>query len=273
MTKKTKSVVLHIFLVMGLLVFVMPFVYMIIASTQNNAEIMAVPPLMTPSNHGVENLQNLQTKYDFIRAFGNTLFITVVGTILSTILVTMAGYSFAKYDFNHKDKIFKMLLFTTMIPIFSTIVPRFLMFAQLGLINTYAGIIIPSLSAASAVFLMRQYMLSIPDELIESARIDGASEFIIFIKVSLPMVIPGIITVALILFVGFWNDYLWPLMAITTPDMNTLSLVIRSIGLSVDELDYGLRYMALMLSIIPILIFYILMQTKIKENNVSSAVK
>lgn len=271
--KKSKKIIVHLILVFGLLVFVLPFIYMIFASTQNNAEIMAIPPRLTPSSHGLENIKNLQEKYTFSHAFLNTLIITIGGTFFATIFVALSGYAFAKYKFKYRNEIFKLILFTTMIPLFSTIVPRFLIFANLGLINTYVGLILPGLAAASSVFLMRQYMLSIPDELIESARIDGASEFKIFIKVSLPMVVPGVITVALIIFIGFWNGYLWPLMATSTPNMETISLVIRNISLSVDELDYGMRYIALTLSIVPILLFYIVMQTKIKENNVSSAIK
>lgn len=271
--KTRKKVVIHALLVLGLLIFVLPFVYMIIAATQNNAEITSIPPSLTPSTHASENLVNLQTKYQFVHAFMNTVLITVVGTFIATIIVALSGYAFAKFEFKNREKLFKMLLFSTMIPGFATLVPRFLVFAQIGLINTYAGLILPSLAAASSVFLMRQYMLSVPDELIESARIDGANEFMIFLKVSVPMVVPGIITVSLLIFIGFWNTYLWPLMATTTPDMNIISLVIRNIGLSVDELDYGMRYMALMLSIVPILIFYIVMQTRIKSNDVSSGIK
>lgn len=270
---KSKKFLVHLLLVAGLLIFVLPFIYMIIAASQNNAEIMAIPPRLTPSAHTTENLNNLQEKYNFSHAFFNTMVITIIGTALATVFVALSGYAFAKYKFKYREQLFKLILFSTMVPLFSTIVPRFLIFANLGLINTYTGLILPGLAAATSVFLMRQYMLAIPDELIESARIDGASEFMIFLKVSLPMVIPGVITVALIIFIGFWNTYLWPLMATSTPDMNTISLVIRNISLSVDELDYGMRYMALTLSTIPILIFYIVMQTKIKENNVSSAIK
>ncbi len=272
-TSKIKKVLLHMVLIIGLFIFVIPFIYMVIASTQVNSEVMSIPPRLTPSIYAKENLINLQNKYMFTTAFTNTLIVTVSGTLLATICVALSGYAFAKFDFKYRDQMFKLLIFTTMIPLFSTIVPRFLIFANLGLINTYIGLILPGLAAAGSVFLMRQYMLSIPDELIESARIDGASEFTIFLKVSIPMVVPGVITVSLIIFIGFWNTYLWPLMATSTPDMNTISLVIRNISLSVDELDYGMRYMALTLSIVPILIFYIIMQTKIKENNVSSAIK
>ncbi len=271
--KRLKSLILHLLLVVGLLIFVLPFIYMIIAATQNNAQITAIPPSLTPSVYGGENITNLQSKYNFTRAFANTLLITIVGTIIVTMLVTLSGYAFAKFNFKYRDKLFKMILFTTMVPLFSTIVPLFLIFAKIGLINTYIGLILPACAAASSVFLMRQYMLLIPDELIESARIDGANEFMIFLRIGVPMVIPGIVTVALMIFIGYWNSYLWPLMATSSPDMNTVSLIIRNISLSLDELDYGMRYMALMLSIVPILAFYIIMQTKIKENNVSSAVK
>lgn len=271
--KNVKKIMIYTLLIIGLLIFVVPFIYMMSAATQNNAEIMSIPPRMAPSNHTMENVTNLQTKHFFSLAFFNTLFITVVGTIFATCFVAFSGYAFAKFNFKYRDQLFKILLFTTMIPLFSTIVPRFLMFANMGLINTYIGLILPGLAAASSVFLMRQYMYAIPDELIESARIDGANEFLIFLKVSLPMVVPGVITVALLIFIGFWNGYLWPLMATSTPDMQTVSLVIRNISLSVDELDYGMRYIALTLSVVPILLFYIGMQTKIKENNVSSASK
>lgn len=270
---KVKKVILYGLLILGLFIFVVPFIYMTIAATQDNATITAIPPSLKPGGNLRANIDTLQSRYDFVRAFENTVFITVVGTIVVTSICTLSGYVFAKFDFKGRDQVFKLFLFTTMIPGFATIVPLFLLFANMGLINTYAGIILPSCAAVTSIFLMRQYMKAVPMELIESARIDGAGEFKIFLKVAVPVVIPGILTTGLMIFIGFWNAYLWPLLATSTNDMQTMSLLIRNMGMSIDEMDYGMRYVALFISIVPILIFYVAMQTKIKENNVGSAVK
>lgn len=270
---KSKKIMLYTLLVVGLLIFILPFIYMTIAATQDNATITAIPPSLKPGGHLKDNIETLQHRYSFVIAFKNTILITVFGTIVVTCVCTLAGYAFAKFKFKGRDKLFKLFLFTTMVPGFATIVPLFLLFANMGLINTYIGLILPSCAAVTSIFLMRQYMKSIPDELIESARMDGANEFYIFLKISVPIVIPGVLTVALLVFIGFWNSYLWPLLATSTNDMQTMSLLIRNMGMSIDEMDYGMRYVALFISIVPILIFYIVMQTKVKENHVGSAVK
>ncbi len=269
----SRKIFLYTVLIFGLFIFVMPFVYMTIAATQDNATITAIPPSLKLGGHLEDNINTLQHRYNFVSAFKNTLIITITGTIIVTCVCTFAGYAFAKFSFKGRDKLFKLFLFTTMVPGFATIVPLFLVFANIGLINTYIGLILPSCAAVTSIFLMRQYMKSIPDELIESARMDGASEFKIFLRVSVPIVIPGILTVALLIFIGFWNSYLWPLLATSTDDMQTMSLLIRNMGMSIDEMDYGMRYVALFISIVPILVFYIIMQTKVKANNVGSAIK
>lgn len=263
----------YVVLVFGLFIFVAPFIYMIIASTQNNEMLTSLPPVLTPGSYAIENIQKLGEKYGFYAAYLNTIIVTVIGTIISTLICTMSGYAFAKFKFKGRKFLFKLLLFTSMVPMFSTMVPLFIIFAKLGLVSTYASLIIPGLAGASSIFMMRQYMYAVPDEMLESARIDGAGEFKIFFKVVAPMSIPSIATAGLTIFVGYWNSYLWPLIIVQDQEHEILSLVIRNMGLTQDEILYGVRYMGLTLSVIPIIIFYIAMQSKMKNSGVSAAIK
>lgn len=273
MTSKFRVISTYALLWIGVLIFTLPFLYMIIASTQNNAMILSIPPSFEFGGYARENMQVLNERFNFYRAFVNTIIITAVGTLFGTMFTTMAGYAFAKYRFSQKENVFKLLLFTTMIPQFATVIPLYLIFAHFGMLNTYAALILPGLASAASVFMMRQYLYAIPDEIIESARIDGASEMRIFYKIAVPMSVPAIVTGALTIFVGYWNAYLWPLISTTSEDMYTVSLVIRNMGLITDDLQYGVRYMGLVIAIIPIIIFYIVVQTRIKDNDLSSAIK
>lgn len=275
MNKPNKKVqaLLYILLIISFLIFTLPFIYMVIASTQNNGQITSIPPVFSFSNHGVENMGILHDKYRYFHAYINTGIVTIIGTILSTFIVSMSGYAFAKFKFKGQDMLFKTLLFTSMVPIFSTMLPLFIMFSKMGLLNTYVSLIIPLLASASTIFMMRQYMYSVPDDVLEAARIDGANEFYIFVKIVMPMSIPAIVTGALTIFIGYWNSYLWPLISITSDNMQILPLVIRNMGLTRDEIYYGARYMGLTLSVIPIIVLYVVVQSKFKSTGASDAVK
>ncbi len=271
--KTIKTLLVYAFLIITFLIFVLPFVYMVIAATQNNGEITSIPPVFRFSTHAKENISILSEKYDYFHAYLNTAIVTVVGTVLSTFIVSMSGYAFAKFNFKGQKFLFNVLLFTSMIPIFSTMLPLFIMFSRVGLLNTYASLIIPLLASASSIFMMRQYMYAVPDDVLESARIDGANEFLIFLKIVMPMSVPAIVTGALTIFIGYWNSYLWPLISITSDDMQILPLVIRNMGLTRDEIFYGARYMGLALSVIPIIVLYILVQRKFESTGVSESIK
>ncbi len=271
--KLPKQILVYGFLIISLLVFTLPFIYMVIASTQNNGQITSIPPVLTFSTHSRENINVLSENYHYFNAYINTIIVTVVGTIVSTLIVSMAGYAFAKFKFKGDQLLFKVLLFTSMVPIFSTMLPLFIMFSKAGLLNSYLSLILPLLASASTIFMMRQYMYAVPDDVLESARIDGANEFMIFMRIVVPMSLPAIVTGALTIFIAYWNSYIWPLISITSEDMQILPLVIRNMGLAREDFYYGARYMGLTLSVIPIIILYVLVQRRFKSTGVSDAVK
>lgn len=268
-----RLVIIHSILIFIAVWFLFPYFYMTITSTMNNAEFLQNPPRLYPSNHILDNAAMLQENYKFIRVLWNTFFVSFVGTILATLVSTMSGYGFEKFDFPFKKNLFVIIFFTSLVPYFTTLIPMFILFSKFGLVNSYAALIIPGISTASNIFMMRQFMKDMPNELIEAARIDGLSEFQIFFKVVVPIMKPAIITMALLIFVGYWNLYLWPLVVINSDNMNMISLVIRNMSMAVDELQYGVRMLISTLATIPIIILYLVVQYNLKSSDIGSAIK
>lgn len=276
MSEKNKGSkrVVYIVLLLGVLVFIVPYIYMMIASTQNNEMILSTNINFKLGHYFKENINYLLENYKYVRVLMNSLIVTVVGTIVSTFVTTLAGYTLAKYRFMGDRLMFSLIMLSRMIPGFAVLIPTFLIFSKLGLTNSYGGIILPAVASANAVFIMKQYADSFPMELIEAARIDGASEWTIFFKIALPLLKPNIITSGLLIFMGYWNSYLFPLVMISDSDMYTVPLIIRNITqASQDDLNYGAMMTVLATSVIPVLILYTWVQSKFKSTDVSAGIK
>ncbi|MFD1465829.1 carbohydrate ABC transporter permease [Lapidilactobacillus mulanensis] len=251
-----------------------PYIYMLIASTQNNGIILSKTIDFRVSKYFQTNMKYLFDNYQYLKVIGNSIFVTVIGTVISTFITTVAGYTLAKYKFVGNHLIFGLIMLSRMIPGFAVLIPTFLLFSKFGLTNSYAGIILPLLASANAVFIMKQYADSFPLELIEAARIDGASEITILFKIAMPLLKPNIITSGLLIFMGYWNSYIFPLVMMSDSDKYTVPLVIRNITqASQDDLNYGAMMAALATSVIPILFLYVWVQTKFKQTDVSAGIK
>ncbi|WP_261806013.1 carbohydrate ABC transporter permease [Lapidilactobacillus luobeiensis] len=269
-----RPTIIYLVLIVGLVVFALPYVYMIIAATQNNATILGEKINFTPGPYFMKNLKEIQEKYNYVKVLWNSAFITIVGTILSTFITTLAGYVMAKYRFKGSNLIFNLVMISRMVPGFAVLIPTFYILSKVGLTNTYAGVIIPGLASTTSVFMMRQYAQKFPTELMEAARIDGAGEWTIFLKIAMPVLTPSIITTALLTFMGYWNSYLMPLVILSDSSKFTIPLVIQNMTQnSYDPLNYGALMAILATSVVPVVLIYMWLQTKFKSNGIDSAIK
>ncbi len=266
------TLLMHLILILGSILTVVPFLYMISASFKTNSEIYSVPLTWIPRNFIIDNYVRLVTELPFIRQYLNSVFLAVVETALLVFFSSLGGYGFAKYEFWGKRPMFLFLLATMMIPSQLSLVPLFLIVNFFGWINTYWAIIVPGMISAFGIFFMRQVMVSIPNEVIDAARVDGASEFGIYWRIALPMAGAGVAVYATLAFLGSWNSFLWPLIVLRTPEMLTAPVAIASL-VGLYKVEYGMIMAGATLSIIPVIILFILGQKYFIAGILSGAIK
>lgn len=272
--KRIAQVFIYLALLIGAVVFILPYVYMLITSTQTNAEIFAPKLNFKPGSHFIDNITYVQETYNYTRILINSIFITVTGTLLSTFMTTLAGYVMAKFKFKGQKLIFNLIVVARMVPSFTLLIPTFYILSKLGLTNTHTGVIVSSLASTTSVFMMRQYAQKFPTELLESGRIDGANEWTIFFRIAVPVLVPSIVTVGLMNFMGYWNSYLYPLVILKDSTKFTVPLVVQNMTQNnYDVLNYGSLMAILSTSVIPVIAVYVLLQRKFKANNLDSAIK
>jgi len=241
---------------------VMPFLFMASTSFTKSFTMMSYPPTLLPKNPSLDNYYAILFTFQeglFPRWFLNTLFTTVCITGGSLILNTLSGYIFAKKEFYGKQVIFSLLLSTLMIPSAVTLIPAFLMINKLGLFNTYWALIIPGLSSPFGIFMMRQFISSLPSELIEVAKIDGASELRIFWSIIIPLSLPAMAALGIFTVINAWNAFLWPLIVLRSNTMRTLVVGLATVQ-SEFNINYGLVMAGSVLTVLPMLILYIFFQ-------------
>ncbi len=250
--------ILYLILIAVSLYYVFPFLWMILSSFKHNADIISIPFNLIPKEWVFTNYWESLTypNMHFPRYFLNSFIVTVFSIMLSTVLVTTAGYGFAKYKFKGNNALFLLILSNLMIPFQAIMVPLFLLVVNLGLYNTYPGIIIPISLNAFGVFLMRQFFYSVPNEIIESARIDGAGEFRIFLSIGLPLVRTPLMTFIVLHAIGAWNSFLWVLIATTGDNFKTVPLGL-ALFQSARNQNYSYILAMAVLASIPTLLLYI----------------
>jgi alpha-1,4-digalacturonate transport system permease protein len=207
-----------------------------------------------------------------MRYFTNSVFVTTVATLLTLLINSMAAYAFAKYNFRGRDGLFVMTLAMIMIPLQVILIPMYLVVSSLGLVNTYWGMIIPAAATPTGVFIIRQYMLTIPDELIEAARIDGAGEFRIFARIVLPLCRPALAVVAIFSILWRWNDFLWPLLIAQKEELYTLPVALALLNGQL-VVPYNIVLAMSVMSIIPVLFMFVFMQRQIVQGIAQTGIK
>jgi len=238
---------------------VAPFVFMVLISFQHTFFVSGNPARWIPRQPTIETYLAVLETPNFLRWVFNSLFVASSVTAIALLIQSMAGYVFAKKEFPGRDLLFILILSGIMIPRAVTIIPTFFIVKDFGLLNSYPGLILPPLAVPFGVFLMRQYMQTLPSELLDASRIDGCSEFGTFWRIVLPLSKPGLAVLGIYTFMEQWRDFLWPLIVAQKDALKTLP-----VGLSVFHTefrtDYGVQMAAVLLSIVPFLIVFLFFQ-------------
>lgn len=242
----------------------LPLYWMIITSIKTQTAIFTYPIEWFPSEITFENFVDLFARFPFGKVLLNSAIVSVSYAVVSIVTCSMAAFAFAKIPFRGSEVLLKIYLATLMIPFQSTLIPLFMMFNSAGLSNTYMSVIIPSLFRVFGIFLLVQHMRTIPDDYIDAARIDGASYFTILYKVILPLSVPVIAGYAVITFMDAWNDYLWPLVMLTKPDMMTVPVALGMVN-GQFERNFGVQMAGSLISILPVILIYLFAQSKFKD--------
>lgn len=258
-------------LTLGAVVVAFPFAWLIVSAVKPRSETLAYPPHVLPQRVTVEYFGTLLGELDFGRYLLNTLAVVAIGMV-GLLLMAMAGYGFAKFSFRGKETLFFLVLTTMMIPVQVTMIPTFLILNAMGLTNTLLGIALPTLVSAFGVFLFRQFMSTIPTEIIEAARIDGAGEVRIFLRIVLPMSGPIMAVQAVLTFITGWNSFLGPLVVATDERLYTLSVGIALLNQQVAT-NPSLQMAASALMVVPVLVVFVIFQRHIVQGFALSGLK
>jgi multiple sugar transport system permease protein len=253
------TLLLHLLLVLGAVLAMLPMIWMISASFMPAGAANSYPPRLFPAEFTTEHYRALFTRLQIGRFLLNSTIIATVVTSISLLINSMAGYAFAKLRFRYRDRIFRLLTIGLVIPVQVAMLPLFLLMRELGLINTYWGVIIPSLASIFGIFLIRQYAISIPDDLLDAARIDGASEWRIYRSIVLPVITPILATLAIWTFLTTWNDFMWPLIVLSDESRYTLPVGLAALA-GEHALDTELMMAGSMLTVTPVLIVFLILQ-------------
>lgn len=262
----------YIFLLTITALTLIPLYWMVVAATIPQSAFFSWPPRLIPGFHYLENFQALQENVNFIRSIANSILIAVSYTALSLVLCSMAGFAFAKYEFRFKEPLFYFILATLVLPIQLLIIPLFLLMVQLGWTNTYLAVILPWVANPLGIFLMRQNMKAIPDSLLESARMDGATEFQLYYKIALPTMIPSLAALAIILFLSQWQAFLYPLVILQDPEMYTIPLALAEL-VGQQRVYFDQIMVATSLAVIPIFVVFLTLQKYFIKGILSGSVK
>ncbi len=241
------------------LVSLAPLAWMLSVSFMPAGEASRFPPPLLPAVATMANYDALFSRAGMGRYFANSLLVAGAITALSLLVNVMAGYAFAKLRFAGRERIFRTLLAALVIPAQVAMLPLFLLMKWIGLVNSYGGVIVPALATVFGIFLVRQYARSIPDDLLEAARIDGASEVRIFWQIVLPVLKPVLVTLAIFTFVAAWNDFMWPLIVLTDQQQYTLPVALAAFSREYVQ-DVEMMMAGAVITVLPVLLLFLLLQ-------------
>jgi ABC-type glycerol-3-phosphate transport system permease component len=262
----------HLALIVVAFILVAPFYYVILASFKNQTGLFEYPPKLLPIPPYFGNYEKLLFHTAFPRWMANTLFVATTVTIIKVFLDSMAGYALAKLDFSGRRVIFLLMLILLMVPFGALIIPLWEVAFALHITNTYLALILPALANPLGVFLMRQFILSLPKDLENAARLDGVSEFGIYRRIILPLVKPGLVVLAVVTFTDQFMSFIWPLIATTKNDLQVLTVGVAGLR-SRGGVDYGLWSASAIMALIPIAIFFFVLQRQFLARNLAGALK
>ncbi|MGQ8774102.1 carbohydrate ABC transporter permease [Serratia sp. NA_112.1] len=248
-----------------------PFYWSALLATQDTRSIMGMS--LRFGSHLLENYQGLEQQVPFTRALLNTLYVTAMATLTSVLVSAAAGYAFSVYQFKGKKVLFTTLMLTMMVPSVVNLVPYFFVIKSVGLLDQFAAVWLPAGVNIFGIFLVRQYVSSsLPSEILDSARMDGLNELQIFLRIGLPLMRPALLTVAIVVVVDTWNNFMLPLVALQSPDKQILQLVLRSLS-GATATPWNLVMTGSFLAIVPLLIAFIFSSKQMMESLTRGAVK
>jgi multiple sugar transport system permease protein len=254
----------HLFLGLTSFIMVSPFVWVLLTSFKQSGEIVTETPKLLPTVWTLENYLKLPQVAPFIRFFLNSIIVSGVSTFFIALGSAACGYVFAKYRFRGRDFLFFLVISTILIPLQTYIVPLYLLTWKLGWINSYQGLIFPLIIMSSGIFFLRQNIMSIPDELIDAARVDGASEWKVFLSIILPLSLSPIAAISIVNWVYTWSLFIWPLIVANSTEMFTMEL-----GLMYFQREYAVDYGGIMaacvITLLPVLVIFLVFRTRIIE--------
>ena len=271
-TRSWGHLALYLVLVACAVLILLPFAYMLSTSLKSLSEVFTTPIQWIPSQLRWDNFTTALREHPIGHYFRNSFLVAISVTLLNLMTCSLAGYSFAKFQYMGRNLLFGTVLATMMVPLASMIIPLFIVVRDLGWVDSYMGLIIPAGTSAFGIFLMRQHMLTIPDDLLDAARLDGSSEPRIFVEIVLPMSRTALSSLAIFIFMWNWDSFFWPLLVTTDDRYRTLPL-----GIALFESSYGTNYPQLMavalLAMLPVLIVFLILQRNFIEALTMSSIK
>ncbi|GAA1393630.1 carbohydrate ABC transporter permease [Catellatospora coxensis] len=267
-----RRAVLYAVLALAALAILVPFLWMVSASLKRNNDVFTIPIQWIPQDFQWGNFTEIWTRVPLDTYLGNTVFLSLVITFLQVLTGSFAAYGFAKVRFRGRDTLFMLYIATIAVPWQAYMIPQYIMMQKAELTDTFLSLILIQAFGAFGVFLMRQYYLTIPDELCEAARVDGLSEYGIWARIMLPLSKPALASLALLTFVNTWNDYMGPFIYLTSNDLWTIQLGLRSFVGQYDA-DYAMMMTGSVLSVLPIMIIFLLGQRHFIQGIASSGMK
>ena len=269
------QIVAHSVLILGSVLFLFPFFWMVSASFKTSTELLGSAQSLLPSRITWESYDiAFNSTMPLLRNLYNSLFVSINYTVLAVFLCSLAGFAFAKFNFPGKRFLFALMLGTIMVPGVVNIVPSFIVMKTLGWVNTYWSLIIPGAANAFGIFFFRQYIKSaVPDELLDAARMDGCTDFGIYWRIVVPVISPALVTMAIMDFMGTWNDYQWPLIMLRSPDMYTVIVAIASFPAPRFRQPWGAIMAGSTVSVLPPIVLFLLFQKRIISDITIGSVK
>ncbi|WP_406278705.1 carbohydrate ABC transporter permease [Streptomyces sp. NBC_00191] len=273
---RARKPLLYVISSAGLLIMASPFLWMALSAFKTKKELTASSPVWIPSDWTLASFRDLLDQLDMPRYFLNSVIVAILVTVCNLLFCSMLGYALAKLNFSGRSKIFGVVLASLMVPGNLMILPLYVLMTKMNLIDTYAGLVLPFAAGAFGVFLMRQFMQSIPDELLEAARMDGAGEWYIFWRIVLPLVKPALATLTIFTFLGSWNNFIWPLIATNDPDKYTLPVALATFANDPNRTVGGGNGMLMagsLLVVLPVLVVFIVLQRHFTQGIATAGMK
>ena len=265
-------VAIYTILTLAAIIALVPFLYVISTSFKDTVALFQYPPEWIPSEPTLDNFRGLVQEYPFLRWTLNSFVVAATVTAIKVVIDSMAGYAFAKMSFPGKDALFLVVLLTLMVPFAATLIPLFIIVRDMHLTNTYPGLILPALANPIGIFMMRQFIETLPGDLENAARLDGCSEFQIFRRVILPLVRPGLVVLGVFIFMNQWTSYLWPLVIGTKEEMYTLTVGVQSLR-SLFTVNWGILSAGAVLSMLPMVLVFLFLQRYFIAGSIAGALK